>query len=392
MPSRLATSLFLLLTAAWLTAAVPAPWSIFNNNLIFQPPSYYQSHRTVYARTLQLPDNSFLVTWEDGAPEPPLISFPVYRSIDGGATWSKYSSIQDTKNGWGMRYQPFLYLLDVPFGGYPAGTILAAGNSVPANLNQSWVDLYASTDNGRNWEFVSNIAKGGRAVASNGNPAIWEPFLMMYNNMLVCYYSDQRDPKHGQKLVHQTTTDLHNWSAAVDDVAYPTYTDRPGMSVVAHIKSTNKYILTYEYGGGPVGGEVSSSYRYPVFYKVAENPLEFNKVEGKPVITADSSRTVPDASPYVIWTPRPGATDGSGIIIMNAGSSGDLYINNDGAGENSWSIVRTTEAGGHSRSLRIIRSPGKEKLLISGAGYFGQVDTNKVTCGVIDISTRLGNN
>jgi hypothetical protein len=49
-------------------------------------------------------------------------------------------------------------------GGYPAGTILLAGNSIPADLSKTQLDLYASTDNGVTWKFVSHIANGGKAV------------------------------------------------------------------------------------------------------------------------------------------------------------------------------------------------------------------------------------
>ena len=36
-------------------------------------------------------------------------------------------------------------------------------------------------------------------------------------------------------MVHQTSSDLKNWGALVEDVTYPTYTDRPGMPVVAKV-------------------------------------------------------------------------------------------------------------------------------------------------------------
>lgn len=52
---------------------------------------------------------------------------PIYKSVDGGATWSNFSAVKDTQNGWGMRFQPFLYTLPTDFGGYARGTILAAG-------------------------------------------------------------------------------------------------------------------------------------------------------------------------------------------------------------------------------------------------------------------------
>lgn len=52
---------------------------------------------------------------------------------------------------------------------------------------------------------------------------------------VICYYSDQRDKAHGQKLSHQTSSDLYEWSAVVDDVAESTYSDRPGMSTVSKV-------------------------------------------------------------------------------------------------------------------------------------------------------------
>lgn len=56
---------------------------------------------------------------------------------------------------------------------------------------------------------------------------------------LICYYSDQRDnATYGQTMVHQVTNDLKNWGPVVEDVTYPTYTDRPGMPVVAKVSYT----------------------------------------------------------------------------------------------------------------------------------------------------------
>ena len=54
---------------------------------------------------------------------------------------------------------------------------------------------------------------------------------------LIAYYSDQRDTKHGQKLSHQTSTDLRTWGPVVNDVAQPDYSDRPGMTVVEKVRN-----------------------------------------------------------------------------------------------------------------------------------------------------------
>ena len=68
------------------------------------------------------------------------------------------------------------------------------------------------------WSFVSSIATGGEAISTNGHTPIWEPFLLVANNKLIVYYSDQRDPNYGQKIVHQTSTDGVNWGSVVNDV------------------------------------------------------------------------------------------------------------------------------------------------------------------------------
>jgi hypothetical protein len=56
---------------------------------------------------------------------------------------------------------------------------------------------------------------------------------------------DRRDPLYGQKLVHQTSIDLLTWGPVVNDVTYPVYTDRPGMTTVTHLPN-GKYMMTYE--------------------------------------------------------------------------------------------------------------------------------------------------
>lgn len=125
--------------------------TVFSNVTIFDPPSDYKIPRTLYARTLLLnqaceQDNVLLATWENYSPEPPY--FPLYQSNDLGKSWHEISKIHDQVNGWGLRYQPFLYELAEPIGNFSAGTILAAGNSIPADLSETQIDLYASTDKG----------------------------------------------------------------------------------------------------------------------------------------------------------------------------------------------------------------------------------------------------
>ncbi|KAM0553316.1 hypothetical protein ACHAPJ_007329 [Fusarium lateritium] len=366
--------------SATLQSRAPAAWSNFNNNIVFTPPSNWAPPRTIYARTLQLPDKSLLITSEIYDNENKNLSLPIFRSQDGGATWKEYSRLYDRVNGWGMRYQPFLFTLPVKLGSYAAGTILAVGTSIPQDLSKAYIDLYASTDAGRNFKFVSHIAYGpGLEYVENGALAIWEAFLMMYQGKLVVYYSDQRDwPAHGQKLVHATTTNLRDWSPVVNDVAMPDSGQRPGMPIVAYSPKSGKYVLTFEYCGGPVNCQA--------YYKVSNDPLSFDGKDSGPIYDKDNHDQIPIGSPYVIWAAKPGATDGSGIFIANGNSDGAVYVNDDDANPDNWKRIDIGQKNAYSRSLRIITTPsGKRKLLVGGAGNFGEENTNAITVGVVDI-------
>ncbi|KAG7288080.1 hypothetical protein NEMBOFW57_007602 [Staphylotrichum longicolle] len=325
--STLVLSLLPLVSAAPKQPKVP---KTFSQRVVFTPPDNYTDPRVLYARTAQFKDGTLLAT-----PEPPLVYFPIYKSTDGGYNWKELS-------------RP-LYILPKPFAGFPAETVLLAGSSIPTDLSSTHIDLYASTTAAR--------------------PA---------REHLICYYSDQRDnATHGQKMVHQTTADLRAWGPVVDDVAYPTYTERPGMPTVARLPS-GKYIMAYEYGGSPV---IPGSYQFPVFFKLAADPERFGAAEGVSLQTTDGYR--PTGSPYVVWSPVGGGKNGT--IIVSAHSSGDVYVNTGLAEPGSvWRRVATPEKNAYTRHLRVLNDP--TKLLIMGAGQLPPSTTNVVELSVMDIS------
>jgi hypothetical protein len=185
--------LFFTLLAAVLETVLAAPalkpFSTFSNVTIFTPGANWTDPGVLYARTVELPGNVLLATWENYSPEPPLVYFPIFKSTDGGETWSHISNVTDQVNGWGLRYQPFLYYMTERVGKYPAGTILLAGNSIPTDLSKTQIDVYASLDKGYSWEYVSTVANGGAAQPDNGVPAIWEPFLLSYKGDIVCKFA-----------------------------------------------------------------------------------------------------------------------------------------------------------------------------------------------------------
>lgn len=366
--------------------AAPSPWTNFNDNGVFYPAENYTSWRTLYARGLQLPDLSILLTWEDYDPNVPEAYWPIYRSVDGGATFQNLSRVYDTINGFGNWYQPFLYTLPEDFGGYAAGTILIAGTSTPRTLTAAYIVIYASEDCGRSWEYVSTVAYGsGPELVTDGDKAIWEPFLLLHDGKMICYYSDQRDPNHAQKLVYETSTDLKKWSGAKDVVAEEPYSRRPGMATVAYSPYSKKYVLTFEYCGGPLESGC------PVYYKVAESPLHFNKTTAYP-ITNDTS-IEPNGSPYMIWHQVAGKDEG--VFIMSGNEQTDLYVNTDAADPDGWKAVDVGQWSAYSRSLLVIDTPktsssgGVKQLLILNGGNIGCSGScyNYVADGVVTIPT-----
>ncbi|KAF9078796.1 BNR/Asp-box repeat protein [Rhodocollybia butyracea] len=346
---------------------------LINNVTIFDPPSFYSIPRTLYARTVLLETdgdekNVLLATWENYSPEPPY--FPIHRSTDGGSTWEEISRVTDQVNGWGLRYQPFLYELPSAFAGFAAGTILCAGNSIPADLSATQIDLYASTDKGLTWSFVSHIASGGVAEPINGDTPVWEPFLMLFEDEMIVFYSDQRDPNFGQKLVHQTSADLLTWGAVVNDVAVDVFDDRPGMTTVT-LMPNGSYIMTYEFFGAPEAA-------FAAYYRISDDPTKFDSAPGQVIRATDG--TVPTSSPYITWSPVGGP---NGTLAVNAASDTDVYLNRCLGAPNSWTRVSTPESASYTRNLRVLPDG---TLLITGGGVLSGSD-NSVTTSSMDLSS-----
>jgi hypothetical protein len=187
----------------------------------------------------------------------------------------------------------------------------------------------------------------------------------------------QRDPAHGQKLVHQVSSDLKTWVAPLDDVATANYTDRPGMTTVTQLPN-GKYMMTYEFGGF----HGSTSYSFPAYYRIADNPLDFNNAEGLPIIIPDG--TQPQSSPYITWTPVGGP---HGSICVSTGTHTEIFVNRALGDVNKWEKVATPEPVSYTRHLRVM--PNRDHLLIAGGGVLPPTTSNTVHVGVIDLLKAL---
>lgn len=208
-----------------------------------------------------------------------------------------------------------------------------------------------------------------------------------FNGTIGISYSDQRDPKHAQKLAHQTSTDLKTWSPVVDDVAYKSYADRPGMTVIAHIPPMNKWILVYEYPGTPsishAGSEQWSGQQFPVYYRLADSPYEFDNDRGYPITIRGVQ---PGSSPYAVWSPVGGP---NGTIIVSDNDHSDVFINSYGGQPDRWEAHGTPQMNAYSRALLVPRNQ-TEHLIILGAARYSRAVHRPLSLSRVNIAELFG--
>lgn len=271
--------------------------------------------------------------------------FPVYRSTDGGRTWSRFSRIRDTQNGWGLRFQPTLFELPEPAGPWAAGTILAAGNSIPEDGSRTKIDVYASEDRGRTWSYVSTVATGGRAVPRAGETPVWEPeFAIDADGDLVCYFADERHREQGydQLVGHRVSSDGgRTWGDQTFDVAIPDGEQRPGMPVVTDLPD-GRYAMVFEI--------VGPKYEGGIFVKTSPDGRTWGEPDdiGAPVRTAEGYQLT--NGPYIARTPIGDGDDGETVVVSGKtlrdrdgsqapGSGATLLAATDPTALDSWTAV-----------------------------------------------------
>ncbi|MEU1443363.1 RICIN domain-containing protein [Streptomyces mirabilis] len=385
----------------------------------------------VYPKSAQLPSGRLVASFEKSTVVAATGSadrqtLPVYKSDDHGTTWQPLSEVKApaylSSDPQYAKYtsnwtNPYLYTLPQDVGNLKQGTLLLASvvsgddqyyrehkaadpNWTPSNDGDRGdlaIALYSSTDEGASWKVVNVIAtggwQGGSAGAIGQNIAaanthqqvdpVWEPYLMVYQGQLVCYYSDENDytgfnattgvptldpanttatDSHGQILAHKTWDGRSaQWSVPVVDIAGLTQSvgggrtqiggGRPGMANVVRT-GDGKWLLTFEYWGGGANTR----------YVVADNPLQFYR--GSPTGEAVTSLPVDTGS-------RPLATGGSPVVIRlpggrlvyNAAGSGNVWVNDSGRSDGTWKEYQTTSKAGYSRSLQYVDGTGRIAIL-----------------------------
>ena len=210
----------------------------------------------------------------------------------------------------------------------------------------------------------SEVAVGGGQWGSPNPKPIWEPYLLVANNRLIVYYSDERDKdNHDQKLVHQTSTDGLRWGPVVEDVAMADRALRPGMPIVTRM-ADGRYLMVFEMVGQP---------NTPNNFKISADPESWNALDGGTTIDHGGS-------PMVITLPN-------GRLVYNSHGSGDVRVNT-GNGSGPWTPVRTTMPTGYSRMLQPVAGTGRV-LILSVEGFWVN-ERNAVRYGDVDLGHSAG--
>lgn len=259
-------------------------------------------------------------SWVDGEQV-----WPIYRSTDGGNTWSHITDVTDSMFGTNRKAQPMLYELPQAVGGMSAGTLLLAGNLVPHDQSSSRLVIYKSSDHGSTWAYLSTVDTGGPFVydrsPSSTTTTVWEPYLYLDSEgRLVCAFSDERQKSDGvlQALSLRYSSDGISWSSLHNIVAVGNRNDRPGMVTVSKLPD-GRYIAAYEVVNRPSYDQNSSN----VYYKFSDDGVTWDADDlGTLASTGDGLHL--GSSPYVKWVNAGGP---NGMVIL--GSKWVVNVNGD---------------------------------------------------------------
>ncbi|HUS65856.1 MAG TPA: RICIN domain-containing protein [Kofleriaceae bacterium] len=182
-----------------------------------------------YPRAIELADGTVIAAIV--APQPSgRLGGTILESLDGGVTFETVGRIDGDLSLGGLCCAT-IYQLPHALGALPAGALLwsasVGGDDQGAAMS---IPVFASTDVGRTWTYLSTVVTAGVPRSQGG---LWEPeFSQLDDGSLVCHYSDETDPAHSQKLVARRSTDGVSWPEQRDIVSMAPSGARPGMPVV----------------------------------------------------------------------------------------------------------------------------------------------------------------
>jgi len=314
--------------------------------------------------------------------------YPIYKSTDNGENWEIVTYVTDTLTGANSEWNPHLFELEKDCGKYKKGTIILAGCSIdPEHKKESFIRLYFSVDGGKSFEQGVVVASGGGL-----EDGVWEPFLLQLDDgRLVCYYSDDSDPEHSQKIVYKVSEDAESWGETVDVVATEIFEERPGMPVVTRL-GDGRYFMVYEVvDKNGVSGN-------PVYARYSSDGLDWGAPDyiGEEIINYNGKKALGSA-PYCAWT-QAGGENGTLVVsgtFMRMGESAtgtDLFMSNDN-GE-SWVAVphiisyTAENNAGYSNSFAF-SSDGKYMYLVNNPQNPENPEKSRMVVATIDFEESL---
>jgi hypothetical protein len=242
-------------------------------------------------------------------------AFPIWRSTDGGLSWSLISQVIDTEFGVGHRHQPTLYELPEEFAGLTRGTLLLAGNAIPDDLSSTRLVVYSSDDGGETWVYRSSVDAGGPAICDSAPDAtttsVWEPDLLLVDGVLTCFFADERWKDRGmhQVIAKRSTTDLRIWGEAELVKGVDDRVSRPGM-----------FVTTGRMPGGAFGAvmEIVGEPGVPVSWLTSSDGSDWGAPSDLGRRLNDQSGLTLTATPNVHWR----QTSTGSITIIATGLTG----------------------------------------------------------------------
>lgn len=308
---------------------------------------------TTYAKMIVLKNSGSsngiqIVTFDQLVLENGVQVYPIYRSTNNGASWSRIAAVTPSAQFPTLTRtsQPSLFETPITLGSMPAGTLLLSGMIMPTDRSSSRLVMYKSLDHGVTWSYVSTVDTGGPATydpsPSSTTSTVWEPSLAVdANGGLVTYFSDERQKANNvlQAVAYRRSTDGGlTWGAEVNVSAPTNKSDRPGMITVTRLPNGN-YIATFEVVNRPS----QSNNTAPVYYKISTDGLTWS-----PTTSIGTQIQLPNgrgigSSPQVRWIPTAGNSNGMIVVsskwgLTSAGAidGGQNFFVNRNQGSGSW--------------------------------------------------------
>ncbi|WP_026923699.1 sialidase family protein [Glycomyces arizonensis] len=329
---------FALLAAAILALAgalvTASPAAAEPGSVLYSPDlGAYPGGTAGYPRAIRLDHDgssaqTMLATFAKGGHGGPT-TLPIYRSADGGQSWSQISELGSHTPGWDLE-APTLFEVPRDITGLNRGDLLAAGTAWDVgDYTAQKVEVFKSTDGGHTWSYLSNCTQTSGQPNGWGQ-GIWEPtFLVADNGALACFISDERpanSPTNNQRIGHYTSTDGGaTWSAAItEDVVFPNDDlARPGMQTFAALPD-GRFAMSYEL----CRDATDADHACEVYIKFSDDGLYWGPAgdRGTLVRTSDDRELL--HTPYLSWTPGGGP---NGTLLLSgqrvvAGPTGNKTV------------------------------------------------------------------